>query len=226
MTETVPGGWYTTLLLKRGDTLRLIDVEGTGAATLLAWNAADTSERLNHADTMKIQWTARLQKGRVIFSDMGRVLLSITEDTSGAHDAIVGGSTAASSLQTYGPGAFRNTRDNFVQGALKLGLSRRDIAPCVTFFAPVSIADDAGAFAWDETSRKVGAFVDLRAELDLLVVVSAAPHPHDPAKSYSPGAIEIVRFRGPAVDEATDLCRTASAEAARGFENTATYLAV
>lgn len=225
-TETIPGGWYTTLSLKRGDTLRLVDVEGTGAAALLAWNAADTSERLNHADTMKIQWTARLRKGRVIFSDMGRVLLWITEDTSGAHDAIVGGSTTASTLAAYGPGPHRNTRDNFIQGALKLGLSRRDIAPCLTFFAPVSIADDAGNFAWNNSLRQAGGFVDLRAEMDLILVVSTAPHPLDPAKAYAPGPIELVRFRGPAVDETTDLCRTTSAEAARGFENTATYLAV
>lgn len=225
-TETIPGGWYTTSILKRGETLRLVDVEGTGAAALLAWNAADPSERLNHADTLKIQWTARLRKGRVIFSDMGRVLLSIVEDTSGAHDALVGGSNAASTLAQYGPGAFRNSRDNFIQGALKLGLSRSDIAPCISFFSPVSVADETGAVAWNGSAKTAGAFVDLRAEMDLLVVVSAAPHPLDPAPAYAPGAVGLVRFRGSAADAATDLCRTASAEAARGFENTTRYLAV
>ncbi|BDA84402.1 urea carboxylase [Aureimonas sp. SA4125] len=221
--ETIPGGWYAPLRLKRGETLRLVDVEGTAAASLLAWNAADPSERLNHADTMKIQWSARLRKGRVIFSDMGRVLLSITEDTSAAHDALAGGSTAASTLLRFGEGSFRNTRDNFIQGALKLGLSRRDIAPCVTFFAPVSVTAD-GALEWRNGGRQRGGFVDLRAEMDLLLVVSCAPHPLDPAPVYAPGPVEAIRFKGtePGRD---DLCRNASIEARRGFDNTLTYLA-
>lgn len=222
--ETVPGGWYASLALKRGDRLRLVNVEGDSAVSLLAWNAAVTSERLNPADTMKIQWSARLRKGRVIFSDMGRVLLSITEDTSGAHDALAGGSTAASTFARYGPGTYRNTRDNFIQGALKLGLSRRDIAPCITFFAPVSVGVD-GVFRWNGDVRRPSDFVDLRAEMDLLVLLSNAPHPLDPAPRSTPGPVEAIRFRGPAAD-ASDLCRAASAEAARGFENTALYLAV
>ena len=72
--ETVPGGWYTTTVLRRGNRLRLVNVDGTGAAALLAWNLQDTSERLNHADTLKIQWSAELRRGRVLFSDMGRVV--------------------------------------------------------------------------------------------------------------------------------------------------------
>lgn len=221
--ETLPGGWYTGFRLRRGEAIRLVNTEGTSAVSLLAWNAADTSERINHADTVKIQWTAALRKGRVIFSDMGRVLLSITEDTSGAHDALTGGSTAASTLAKYGAGNFRNTRDNLVLAAAKLGLDRRDIPPCVSFFAPV-IVGAGGSFAWNAAARRAGDFVDLRAELDLLVAVSACPHPLDPAPDYAPGPVEIVRFRAPA-PAADDLCRTATAEAVRGFENTDRYLA-
>lgn len=216
--ESVPGGWYAMATLHRGDRLRLVNTEGTGAASLLAWSLHDPSERLNHADTLKIQWSAELRRGRVLFSDMGRVMLSLTEDTSGAHDALMGGSTAASALAQYGPGAHRNTRDNFVLAALKLGLSRRDIATCVTFFAPVSVAED-GRFAWRGGVRRAGDFVELRAEMDLRVALSTAPHPLDPAPAYAPGAIEVIRLRGPAAPDG-DPCRTASPEARRGFENT------
>ena len=214
----MPGGWYATATLHRGDRLRLVNAEGTGAASLLAWNLHDPSERLNHADTLKIQWSAALRRGRVVFSDMGRVILSITEDTSGAHDALMGGSTAASTLAQYGPGPFRNTRDNFVLAALKLGLSRRDIAPCITCFAPVAVAAD-GRFTWRDGVRRPGDFIEFRAEMDLRVAVSAAPHPLDPAPSYAPGAIEAVCWRGAAAT-AEDPCRMASPEARRGFENT------
>ncbi len=216
--EAVPGGWYATALLHRGDRLRLVNTDGTGAAALLAWALHDPSERLNHADTLKIQWSAELRRGRVVFSDMGRVMLSITEDTSGAHDALMSGSTAASTLAQHGPGPWRNTRDNFILAALKLGLSRRDIGTCITFFAPVSV-DAAGRFTWRDGVRRPGDFVELRADMDLRVALSTAPHPLDPAASYAPGAVEVIRWRGPPAG-AEDPCRAASPEARRGFENT------
>ena len=225
--EAVPGGWYATALLRRGDRLRLVNTDGTGAAALLAWALHDPSERLNHADTLKIQWSAELRRGRVMFSDMGRVMLSLTEGTGAkdggvAHDALMGGSTAASTLAQYGPGPWRNTRDNFILAALKLGLSRRDIGTCVTLFAPVSVDAD-GRFAWRDGVRRPGDFVDLRAYMDLRVALSTAPHPLDPAASCAPGAIEVIRWRGPPAP-ADDPCRVASPEARRGFENTEAML--
>jgi urea carboxylase-associated protein 2 len=220
--ETIPSGWYWTTRLDRGDTLRIVNSSGTSTVSLLAWNSADTSERLNHADTIKVQWAARLQKGRVLLSDMGRVLLGITEDTSAAHDAVVGGSTAATNQARYGEGHFRNTRDNFILAAAKLGLDRRDVHPCVSFFAPVAIDAD-GRFIWSDQRRHRGDFVDLRAEMDLLIALSNCPHPLDPAETYPQASVEIIRYRAgaPATD---DLCRTATAEAVRAFENNAQYL--
>lgn len=216
--DTVPGGWYAMAILRRGDRLRLVNTDGTGAAALLVWSLHDTSERLNHADTLKIQWSAELRRGRVLFSDMGRVMLSLTEDTCGAHDALMGGSTAVSTLAQYGPGPFRNTRENFVLAALKMGLSRRDVATCITFFAPVSVAGD-GSFMWNRSRRRAGDFVELRADMDVRIAISTAPHPLNPAPSYAPGPIEMIRIPGtPAA--ADDPCRTASPEAWRGFTHT------
>jgi hypothetical protein len=222
--ETIPGGWYTSLSLKRGEALRLVDLDGTSTAAFFAWSAADPSERLNPADTIKIQWTAKLGKGRILFSDMGRALVSIVEDTTdGAHDALAGGSNAASTLARYGVGAFRNTRDNLVLAATKLGLSRRDLSTLVSFFAPVGVRD-GGDFVWSAAAKTPGAFVDLRAEMDLLVALSFAPHPLDPSLTYSPGRIRLVRHRLPEAGP-DDCCRTATAEAARAFDNLRTHLA-
>ena len=156
-----------------------------------------------------------MRKGRVILTDMGHVAFSIIEDTSGAHDTLAGGSTAASNRAAYGDGSHRNTRDNFIGAAAKIGLDRRDIPPCVTFFAPVSVRDDGG-FVWDADSRRAGDFVDLRAEMDLTVAVSNCPHPFDPAKSFAPGPVDVVLFR-PGAPRPDDPCRTGSAEAVRAF---------
>lgn len=222
--ETIPGGWYWTTALPRGEALRITLAEGPAAVSMVAWNLRDPSERLNYADTVKVQWTAALGRGRVLFSDMGRVMLSLVEDSCGAHDALVGGSTAASNAARYGGDGSgrpppRNTRDNLRLAAGKHGLDRRDVPPCVTFFAPVR-TDGEGRFVWQADRRRRGDFVDLRAEMDLLVALSNCPHPLDPDPAYAPHPVEVVRFRAPAPG-ADDPCRTASAEAARGFENTA-----
>ncbi len=215
--ETIPGGWYWTAELKAGETLRIALLEGEACVSMVAWNAADTSERLNYADTIKVQWTAALGKGRVLFSDMGRVMFSLTEDTTCAHDALMGGSTPASNRKRYGQETLRNTRDNFTLAALKLGLEKRDVPPCISFFAPLR-TDEAGAFVWAGTPRVAGDFVDLRAEMAVKIALSNCPHPLDPNPAYDPKPVEVIRFTldkpGP-----TDLCRTATPEAQRGFEN-------
>ncbi|WP_374546552.1 urea amidolyase associated protein UAAP1 [Rhodoblastus sp.] len=214
--EAIPGGWYWYGRIRRGDTLRLGNADGRSSASVIAWNAQDVSERINHADTIKIQWSAAPRKGRVILSDMGKVVFSITQDTSGAHDALVGGSNAATNARKYG-GAPRNTRDNFILAATKLGLTCADIPLPVTFFAPVEVDAD-GKFIWNEAQRARNDFVDLRAEQELLVAISNCPHPLDPAPDYAPGAIELTRYRLPV--PADDFCRTGSAESIRAFENT------
>ncbi len=216
--ETIPDGWYWSRRVARGESLRIVNPSGNATVSLIIWNADDTSERFNSGDTVKLQWHALLGKGDLLFSDMGRVLASITEDTSGAHDALVGGSTKATNLRRYGPGAWRNTRDNFLLAAAKLGLDRRDVMPCFSLFAPIRVTQ-SGGFVWQDGLVKPGDFIELRAEMNLLVVLSNCPHPLDPAPSYAPGSIEAVLWRAPPPGP-DDLCRTASEEAIRGFENT------
>lgn len=218
--EMIPGGWYWTARLARGQALRLLNPAATPGVSFFAWNADDTSERYNAGDTVKVQWTAALAKGRVLLSDMGRVLASITEDSCAAHDALLGGSSAASNAAKYGRDGLRNTRDNFVLAAGKLGLSRRDLAPCISFFSPVA-TDAAGRFHWRDGVLQAGDFVELRAEMNLLLVVSNCPHPLAPG-AYAPQAIEAIVHTPPAAG-ADDLCRHASAEARRGFDNNARY---
>lgn len=219
-TETIPGGWYWSTRLRKGEALRIVQGKGRASVALVCWSARDPSERLNLPDTVKVQWDTRVQKGRVLFSDMGRVLLSVIEDSSGgAHDLLVGGSTATANATKYPGAVTRNTRDNLILAAGKIGLSRRDIPMALTLFAPVGVSDKDGHFSWQADRLTGGDYVDLRAEMDLLVALSTCPHPLDPSPSYAPDPVEVVRFR--AEVSADDLCRTATAEAVRGFENNA-----
>ena len=211
--ETVPAGWYTTLLLRRGEGLRIVDETGQASVSLLAWRGEDPSERINCADTIKVQWSAAISKGRVILSDMGRVVFSVTEDSSGAHDLLVGGSTPASVLAATGASG-RNTQENFLAAVSKAGLGVRDIPPCITFFAPVAL-DEAGRFLWKEGRKRAGDFVDLRAEMNLIVAASNCAHPLDPSQLVG-GAVTLIKYRAPPA-RSDDLCRTASPEAMRAF---------
>lgn len=218
-TETIAGGWYWSTLLRKGEVLRIAQPQGASSVALVAWNARDPSERLNLPDTVKVQWDTRIQKGRVLFSDMGRVMLSVTEDSSGgAHDVLLGGSTAASNAERYPDAVTRNTRDNFVLLAGKLGLSRRDIPMALTLFAPVRVLEDE-SFVWRSDLLNGGDYVDLRAEMDLWVGLSNCPHPLDPSPGYAPPPAVVTRYRADVKGD--DLCRSATAEAVRGFENNA-----
>ena len=217
--EIIPGGWYWSTLLKRGEAIRIDQQDGASTVALIAWNAADTSERLNLVDTVKVQWTTAIGKGRVIFSDMGRVMFSMIEDSSGAHDCLMGGSTAASNAAKYPDAKTRNTRDNLVLVAGKFGLQRRDISAVLNLFAPVRI-DDAGGFHWHGKRSNSGDYAEMRAEMDMLVGLSKCPHPLDPNPVYAPAPVIVTRFSAPA-PATDDLPRTATAEAVRGFENNA-----
>jgi uncharacterized protein YcgI (DUF1989 family) len=195
--EEVPPGWYDTVRLRRGEALRIVDTSGLSSVSMVGWCEHDPSERINCADTAKVQWSAALSKGRVILSDMGRVFLSLIEDTSGAHDLLVGGSTPASTLAAFGETS-RNTHDNFL--------------------AAVSL-DAAGRFVWNGARKRPGDFVDLRAEVDLVLVLSNCSHPLDPARPAAGGPVTLLRHRAPAA-AADDPCRTSSPEIVRAFQFT------
>ncbi len=206
--ETIPGGWYHTLTLRRGEALRLVNTHGTKGVSVLMWNAADPSERFSAADTMKVQWTARIRGGRVLLSDMGRVMTSIIADDCGWHDALLGGSTPTAH-------GLRNTRDNLLLAAGKHGLGARAVSPCITFFAGVQTTE-AGGFIWRDDVVRAGTAVDLLAAMDLLVAISNCPHPLCPEPAAHP--IDALVWR-PA-DGADRIARHAGPEAARAFENT------
>ena len=217
---TVPAGWYWYGRVARGACLRLGNAQGTPGVACLIWNAVDPTERFYTCDTIKVQWTARIGRGRVLLSDMGRVLAAIVEDNCERHDVLLGvGMPRADDGSS--PLISRNGTENLGIVTAKLGLEMRDMHPPLTFFAPVRCRDQH--FAWDSSVSLSGTYVDLYAEMDLLVGLSNVPHPMAPMKATAqPIKIEVWRPEKPGV---SNFCREATAEAERAYARTQSYLA-
>lgn len=219
--ETIPGGAYWSRVIKRGTTLRIAAPDGSRGVACLCYNADNPIERYNAADTAKIQFNAFLKKGMLLYSDMGRVLFSITEDTCGLHDTL-GGCSNVVTNQKYS-GDDKNSRDNFMLALTKRNLGKRDIMPNLNWFTRIAVEPN-GALAWADKTAQPGDFIDLRAEMNGLVILSNCPHPLDPSPMYDPKPIRVIVWNSSA-PAADDLCRTANPEAIRGFQNTDAYVA-
>ena len=217
----IPPGWYWYGRVPAGVCLRFENDLGTPGVSCLFWNALDPSERFNAADTLKVQWTAAIGRGRLLLSDMGRALASIVEDMGGWHDALLGQGPPRADDE---PSAMecRNAHENLVLAATKLGLGPRDLHAPITFFAAVRCGPDQ-RFFWDSGISFAGTYVDLHAEMDLLVAASNTPHPMAPA-SVPLQAVRLKLWK-PGARDIADFCHVASPEARRAFAETETYLA-
>lgn len=225
--ETLGAGGYASKRLARGARIMLTDVKGDACASMLAFNAEMPTERLNVADTSKIQWNAYLGAGKFLLTDMGRALFSILEDTAGTHDLFCGASNEAANARRYGDGTnygeHPNARDRFLIAAGKYGLTRRDVHPCVNWFKGVKVADD-GATKFDGGPFPPGRRITLRAEMDVIVVFANCPHVLDPRPDYTVTPLRIEAARGPVTPE-DDEIRNATPEGLRAFLNTEDYYA-
>ncbi|MDB5726194.1 MAG: urea carboxylase-associated protein 2 [Novosphingobium sp.] len=223
--ETIAAGGYATRRLSRGARLRLIDLQGDACASLLVFNAEMPTERLNVADTVKVQWNAYLGQGKLLLSDMGRVLMSFVEDDAGTHDSFSGTSNAATNSAKYGDGSnsgpHPNGRDRFLLGAAKHGLQRRDVHPCVTLFKGARIETD-GAITPQVGPFEPGRALTLRAEMDVIVVIANCPHVLDPRTDWTVTPLRATAWRGPVTPE-SDPIRTATPEGLRAFQNVEDY---
>lgn len=227
--ELLPGARNTSFILRRGFALRLTDRRGGANCSVLMYNAHERLERYNMADTLKAQHTAFLTQGHVCYSDMGRVLCSITADSCGWHDTVCGVSHAAGVAARYGEARYQEHRNAFHRSGRELflielgkwGLGRRDLVANINFFSKVTV-DDAGAMHFHPGHSQAGAHVDLRAEMDTLVVLNTCPHPLDPGADWVPRPVDLAIYRADPV-AADDPCMISCEENRRGFANTAIY---
>ena len=223
--ETLDAGDYGSRVLRRGTRVRLVDLDGDACANVILHNADHPVERLNVADTVKVQWNAYLGPGRLLLSDMGRVLMSVTADAAGRHDTFCGASNEASNARKYGRGEnhgpFPSARDRFALALAKHGLGRRDIPPGINFFKHVKVEAE-GSLMFGAAAGPAGEYVELRAEMNVLLVVANTPHVLDPRTTYTASPLRVLAWRGE-VTPADDPARGASPEALRAFQNTEDY---
>jgi urea carboxylase-associated protein 2 len=224
--EQLRAGQHWSGILRRGVSLRLTALEERANVAALMYNFEALSERYNMADTLKAQHTAYLTAGDVCYSDMGRILCSITADNCGWHDTVCGLSDAASVLKQYGATCYQEQRNDFYKNGRdsvlnelgKYGLGTRDLVANINFFSRVS-ADDGGGLHFHEQHCRAGAYVDLRFEMHTLLILASVPHSLDPLPQYRPRPIALRAWlSGPA--PAHDPCRDRCAENVRGFRNT------
>ncbi|MDU7346036.1 MAG: urea carboxylase-associated family protein [Klebsiella grimontii] len=224
--EWLPGGAHTSLILRKGQILRLTDIDGGANISMMMLNPHEKSERLNLPDTLKGQHTARLTAGHCFYSDMGRVLAGIVADSCGWHDPFGGVLNADETREKYGAGRYQELRNGFYRNGVdnllvemgKWDLGLEDLLMVVNFFSKVTVDEDGG-FRFIPGNSRAGDYVELFAPMDVLMVLTALPHPQDPDAEYAPRPIQLSWY------QADDAQATAEAlftrdENQRAFLNT------
>jgi len=219
-------------IISRGKTLRLTDLEGGANVGMLLYNADLTIERYNMPDTLKGQHIFYLRAPYCVHSDMGRLFASITKDTVGWHDTVGGCTNAKAVTERYGSSDYqtarneyhRNGRDCFLIELAKWGLGKKDLLPNLNWFTKIS-ADEAGRLSFVPDHSKAGDHIELRLEMNTLVVLNTCQHPFDPDPRYRPRRVKLEVFRSAAVAD-DDPSLTVRPENARAFKNTQDFYAL
>jgi urea carboxylase-associated protein 2 len=224
--QVLPGAATWSAVLRRGSALEIEDLEGGANVALLLVDANRPAERLNVPDTLKAQHVARITAGVALYSDMGRVMASVIEDTCGWHDPLCGHGRQADVDALHGPTSYaadrnavrRGAREELLLELAKHDLGARDMAATINLFSKVTVDAD-GALRFHRGSSRAGDRVVLRADGDVLVLLNTAPHPLDRNPIWDPKPVAIaVRAVGPAGPE--DPVRLACPENERGFAAT------
>ncbi len=227
--DEIPGGAHWSMLMRKGTTLRLIDKEGGANVGMLFYNPNDKLERYNAPDTLKCQHTFKLTKGHCLYSDMGRIFCSIIDDTVGWHDTVAGNLTDANMEKKWNVRSYQQHRNDwtlsgehsFLVELAKHGLNKRDMAANLNWFSRV-YTDDEGNLNFDSENTKAGDYVDLRFEMDTLIIFHTCPHPLNNATDY-PKKPLAYQIRKADLVSADDFCMNSRPENQRGFQNNTIY---
>jgi urea carboxylase-associated protein 1 len=193
--RTVDAGGRFSTRLEPGDLLRIVDLQGQQAVDFLAYSAELPADRYNAANTMKINGCIYLGKGTKLYSERAQVLLTIVDDTVGRHDTIGGCCSAWSNFTRYGVKDTHACHANFVAELACWSLSPADVVANVNFFMNVPVRQDGG-MAIEPGLSKAGDYVELRAEMPVIAVLSNCPQRNNPAAGFGPTPIEVTVRRG------------------------------
>jgi urea carboxylase-associated protein 2 len=222
----LPGGAHWSGVLRRGLSLRLLATGADANVAALFYSREQPLERYNMADTLKAQHTAHLTTGCVCYSDMGRILCAITADSCGWHDPLCGLTDPESITARYGPTSYQQQRnDRYVSAREGLtvelgkhGLGERDLVAGINFFSKVQV-NDPGTLQLVPGHCHAGDGVDLRFEMDTIVLLHSGPHPLAIGPTYAPPDIRLQVYRSAPI-RPDDACRNRCPENERGYLNT------
>ncbi|TEW55293.1 urea carboxylase-associated family protein [Psychromonas sp. RZ22] len=194
--DTVLAGDYYMQVVKAGQTLRILDLEGNQAADTLFYNANDPSERYSAMDTIREQGNVYLTTGTKLLSNDGNVMLEITADTCGRHDTLGGACATESNTVRYAieKKCMHACRDSWLLAVAEnpqYGLSKRDITHNINFFMNVPVSSDGGLSFADGISG-AGKYVEMTAAMDVIVLLSNCPQLNNPCNAYNPTAVEML----------------------------------
>jgi urea carboxylase-associated protein 1 len=181
-------------VVRHGEILRLVDLEGRQAVDFLCFDAADSADRYSATNTIKVQGNIYIGTGTVLYSDRGAALFTIVADTCGRHDTIYGCCSEANNFLRYGVRDTPSCYANFSKILARFGLSEQSIVGNINFFMSVPVLPDGGAGVADGVSQP-GSYVELRAERDVLAVLSNCPQMHNPCNGYNPTPIRVMIYR-------------------------------
>lgn len=194
--ETILAGDYWMKEIKAGQTFRILDLEGNQAADTLFFSADDPSERYSAIDTIREQANAYLTAGTKLMSNMGNTLLEITADTCGRHDTLGGACATESNQIRYSleKKCMHACRDSWMLAIAEnehFGVSKRDIAHNINFFMNVPITKEGG-LTFEDGISEAGKYVEMKAEMDVIVLISNCPQLNNPCNAYNPTPVDIL----------------------------------
>ncbi len=194
----VPAGDYWIGHVKVGETFRILDLEGNQAADTLFFNANDVSERYSATDTIREQGNVFVKLDTVLRSNLGRAMLTITADTVGRHDTLGGACATESNTVRYAieKKTMHACRDSYLLAVTEnpqFGLSKRDLAHNINFFMNVPVTREGGLTFADGLSAP-GKYVEMRADMDVIVLISNCPQLNNPCNAYNPTPIELLNW--------------------------------
>ena len=194
--QLVLAGDYWMQVLKMGQTLRILDLHGNQAADTLFYNAHDPSERYSAVDTIREQGNVYLSAGTALLSNLGNVMLDITADTCGRHDTLGGACATESNTVRYAleKKCMHACRDSWMLAVAlhpEFGQTKRDITHNINFFMNVPVTAEGGLSFADGISD-AGKYVEMRAAIDVIVLISNCPQLNNPCNAYNPTPIEVL----------------------------------
>jgi urea carboxylase-associated protein 1 len=196
VTVRIPAGEYWIERVAKHSRLRIVDVEGNQAADTLFFSAEDPAERYSAVDTIRAQANVYLSTGSRLLSTAGNVLAEIIADTVGRHDTLGGACAAESNQVRYAldKHTMHSCRDSYLLALAEhdgYGLSKRDLTHNINFFMNVPVTADGGLTFADGLSGP-GKYVELRAAMDLIVLISNCPQLNNPCNGYNPTPLDIL----------------------------------